>query len=61
SIDQFWTDDRYFRNPDMVRRRLTLVNREAVRAENGMLARTPGLLPDDTTLVVIRRTSSSSS
>jgi len=54
-LAQFWTDDRYFRNPDMVRRRLTLVNREAVRVENGMVARTPGLLPDDTTLVAIRR------
>ncbi|MBI4434255.1 protein phosphatase 2C domain-containing protein [Candidatus Uhrbacteria bacterium] len=54
-LSQFWTDDRYFRNPDMVRRRLTLVNREAVRVENGMLARTPGLLPDDTTVVVVRR------
>lgn len=56
-LAQFWTDDRYFRNPDMVRRRLTLINREAVGIDHasGTLVRSPGLLPDDTTLVAIRR------
>lgn len=39
----FWEDDRCFNNPDMVRRRLVQAGKE------------PGLLPDDTTLVVIRR------
>jgi hypothetical protein len=44
-LSQFWRDDRFFRNPDMVRRRLAVLN----RAPRG------GLLSDDTTLVVIRR------
>jgi hypothetical protein len=45
SIAQFWTEDRFFQNPDMVRRRLTIVGRGA----------RGGLVPDDTTLVVLRR------
>ncbi|MCP3143081.1 protein phosphatase 2C domain-containing protein [Pyxidicoccus xibeiensis] len=56
-LSRLWTDDRYFANPDALRRRLSLLNREAVRADFGerRLVRTPGLLPDDTTLVVLRR------
>jgi hypothetical protein len=56
-LSQFWTDDRYFQNRDAVRRRLALINREATRAlwAEQRIAREPGLLPDDTTLVVIRR------
>jgi serine/threonine protein phosphatase PrpC len=42
---ELWSDDRLFKNPDMVRRRLTVLKR-APRA---------GELSDDTTLVVIRR------
>ncbi|HXU03614.1 MAG TPA: protein phosphatase 2C domain-containing protein [Polyangia bacterium] len=41
----FWSDDRFFTNPDMVRRRLTVLKRGP---------RGP-LLSDDTTVVVIRR------
>ncbi len=44
-LSQFWDDDRFFRNPDMVRRRLTVLN----RGPRG------GILSDDTTLVVLRR------
>ena len=44
-LGQFWTDDRFFRNADMVRRRLAVVSRGA----------RGGLLPDDTTIVVLRR------
>jgi Protein phosphatase 2C len=44
-LSQFWSDDRFFRNPDMVRRRLAVLNRGP----------RDGLLPDDTTLVVVRR------
>jgi hypothetical protein len=44
-LSQFWTEDRYFTNRDMVRRRLAIVS----RGPRG------GLLPDDTTLVVVRR------
>jgi hypothetical protein len=44
-LSQFWTEDRFFENPDMVRRRLAVIQ----RGPQG------GLLADDTTLVVIRR------
>ena len=44
-LSPFWSDDRLFRNPDMVRRRLAVLNRGP----------RPGLLADDTTLVVVRR------
>ncbi len=56
-LSQFWTEDRYFSNPDALRRKLALLNRESVRADFAAhrLVRTPGLLPDDTTLVVLRR------
>jgi len=42
---QLWSDDLFFKNPDIVRRRLTVLGRGA----------RGGLLSDDTTLVVIRR------
>lgn len=45
-LAQFWEDDRYYRNPYAVGRRLALANRDGDA---------PGLLPDDTTLVVVRR------
>lgn len=56
-ISQFWEEDRYFNNPDNVRRRLALANQRSVRIDpNGQrLVRENGLLPDDTTLVVFRR------
>ena len=44
-LSQFWIDDRFFKNPDMVRRRLTVLN----RGPRG------GVLSDDTTLVVVRQ------
>ncbi len=44
-LSGFWTDDRFFRNADMVRRRFTVLSRGPHR----------GLLADDTTLVVLRR------
>ncbi len=55
-LRQFWTDDRYFNNPDAMRRRLALANREVARAlPGGGLRREHGLLPDDTTIIAIRR------
>ena len=56
-LQQFWQEERYFTNPDAVRRTLALVNREVVQPnwEVQRLDRHAGLLPDDTTLVVIRR------
>lgn len=50
-IDQFWTESKFFTNPDIIRRRLALINRETV--EGGRIK--SGLLRDDTTLVVVRR------
>jgi hypothetical protein len=47
-LTQFWRDPRYARNPDALRRRLCLAN--SLRSP-----KEPGLLPDDTTLVVCRR------
>lgn len=50
-ISQFWTGDRYFvGNPDLISRRLRMVARDWPKREP-----TPGLLSDDTTLIVGRR------
>jgi hypothetical protein len=56
-LQQFWQDDSYFNNPDRVRRQLALANREVIQPDwpRQQLTRQPGLLPDDTTLVSIRR------
>ena len=56
-LQQFWQEERYFSNPDALRRTLALVNREVVQPnwEAQRLERHAGLLCDDTTLVVIRR------
>jgi hypothetical protein len=58
-LAQYWSEERYFRNPDALRRRLSLLARESVHVDSvsHRLVRTPGLLPDDTTLVVLRRRS----
>ncbi len=47
-IDRLWEEDRFFTNPDMLRRHLALVN-------GGIDHRHPGGLTDDTTAVVGRR------
>jgi hypothetical protein len=47
-LSQFWEDDRYLRNPDLLRRRMA----RAARAVPGSAS----ILSDDTSLVVIRRT-----
>jgi hypothetical protein len=56
-ISQFWEDDRYFKNPDCIRRRLTQMNHTITKPdwEARSLHQEGGLLPDDTTMVVIRR------
>jgi hypothetical protein len=58
-LSQFWTGDDWFANPDLLRRRLCLAARACSRPnwEDRRLQRFPGLLPDDTTLIVIRRRS----
>ncbi len=50
-LSQFWDTEKFFKNPDAIRRRLALVNRE--RVLDGRIKH--GLLHDDTTLVVLRR------
>ncbi|MEE3719346.1 protein phosphatase 2C domain-containing protein [Tumidithrix elongata RA019] len=57
NIAQFWQQDRYFSNPDMLHRRLALMNHEVTKPDwqNQRLVKSAGLLPDDTTLVAIRR------
>ncbi len=56
-LSQFWTDNGYFKNSDQIRRKLTLINRDSIQADwaNQRLHHTAGLLPDDTTFIVIRR------
>ncbi len=44
-LAQFWSDPLFVRNRDAIRRRLSVLNRPGH----------PGLLPDDTTLVLLRR------
>lgn len=48
-LSQFWTDDPLFRNRDALRRRLAMVNRDAPDQR--------GYLPDDTTVIAVRRRS----
>jgi hypothetical protein len=56
-LADLWRDDRYFRNEDAIRRTLYLVNREVTRPlwTERRLHKEPGLLEDDTTLLVVRR------
>ena len=58
-LSQFWSEDRYFRNQDMLRRRLTIANRDMTRAswDERELIIEHGLLPDDTTIITGRRVS----
>ncbi|MEI6835869.1 MAG: protein phosphatase 2C domain-containing protein [Candidatus Falkowbacteria bacterium] len=50
-LSQFWEQDFFFDNPDQVRRRLNIINRETVQNQTVI----GGPLKDDTTLIVIRR------
>jgi len=61
-LSQFWQEERYFTNPDAVRRTLALVNRTVLQPDwqAQRLDRQGGLLPDDTTLIAIRRRSGQS-
>lgn len=49
-IGQFWQQDKFFSNPELVHRRLKLIGRDWPKRDPE-----PGLLPDDTTLIVGRR------
>lgn len=60
-LNQFWLEDKYFRNVDMMRRRLAAVNNDSVKYLRNVtgsiteIKKENGLLLDDTTLVVVRR------
>lgn len=56
-LSQFWQDDRYFTYPPTIRRYLKQVNRTVLCVEQGRpeARKEIGLLPDDTTFVVMRR------
>lgn len=56
AISQFWENDNYFKNPDLIRRKLNLINREVIKPNwtDQSLQKEVGLLSDDTTLIVIR-------
>ena len=56
-LASFWQEDKYFQNEDALRRTLWLVNREVTRPvwNEKRIIKEPGLLEDDTTLLVIRK------
>jgi len=56
-ISQFWEEDRYFKNPDNVRRTLFLANRDftGVDWKKQSVIKEYGRLPDDTTIIAARR------
>ncbi|MCZ6874410.1 MAG: protein phosphatase 2C domain-containing protein [bacterium] len=56
-LSQFWHDDRYFTNPRGIRGCLKQVNRTVLQIdpEQKRTREEIGLLPDDTTFIVIRR------
>ena len=51
----FWQTERFFVNPDSVRRTLANLNRDRAVEVEGEVRHQAGLLPDDTTLIVGRR------
>ena len=51
ALAQFWEEEKFVTNPDAIRRRLAMANRECV--EDNRIQH--GLLPDDTTIIVVRR------
>ena len=56
-LSQFWQRDQYFTNPPAIRQCLKQVNRTVLRVEQGQqdAHKEIGLLPDDTTFIVMRR------
>ena len=61
AIGQFWQEDRYFKNPDALRRKLAMLNREETKPDwqRRELVKRSGALSDDTTIVVLRLDKSS--
>lgn len=56
-LDQFYRNDKYFKNPDAARRKLAVLNqvREHIDYERRVIVKSHPQLPDDTTLIAIRR------
>ena len=56
-VSQFWQEDKYFKNPDAIRRKLAMLNCEESKPDwnKREIVKRSGVLSDDTTLVVIRR------
>jgi len=56
-IEQFWSEETYFTNPSWMQNVLMTINTEKKRVDwnTRNIQRFPGLLPDDTTLVTIKR------
>lgn len=57
-INQFWSEDRFFVNPQTLQRTLNLINRESVRIDWDVqkVGKELGHLPDDATLIAGRLT-----
>ncbi|EKE30038.1 MAG: hypothetical protein ACD_2C00053G0004 [uncultured bacterium (gcode 4)] len=57
NISQFWDNPKFFSNVSLLSRKLNLFNTDSMRIdwETKRIKREPGLLPDDTTMVVVRR------
>jgi hypothetical protein len=57
NISQLWQEDKYYKNTDMVRRHLAMVNKDHQQPDyiNKVINREVGYLKDDTSLVVIRQ------
>jgi hypothetical protein len=56
-LPPLWAEDRYFRNPAALGRQLTMLNRPrtCIDWERRRVRRSPGMLPDDTTVITLRR------
>ena len=56
-LEDLVTDDRYLKNPQAINRFLSRLNRERIRIDwqAGVVRKCPGLLEDDTTLILVRR------
>jgi hypothetical protein len=57
NLSQFWENDLFFKNPDMLRRKLWQINRSISMPDwlNRTMNKENGHLLDDTTIIVLRR------
>jgi len=63
-IEYFWEEELFFKNPDLLRRKLSLINKDSVkykRNSEGLVQdviKENGLLEDDTSMLVLKKTQS---